>query len=121
MVRLTKVFAVFAFLLAVPAFSAISIVGANNITVTVDVSGTYSVTVPDLSWSFSGSVGAPLTNLQTGSGADALGGYSEVSFNFHTDAARHASIRSYHDRPQVMFAMSNPASAAARLPAPAAK
>jgi hypothetical protein len=113
LVRLTKVFAVFAFLLAVPAFSAISIVGANNITVTVDVSGTYSVTVPDLSWSFSGSVGAPLTNLQTGSGADALGGYSEVSFNFHTDAARHASIRSYHDRPQVMFAMSNPASAAA--------
>ncbi len=71
------------------------------------------MTVPDLAWSFSGSVGASLTNLQTGSGADASGGYSEISFNFQTDAARHASIRSYHDRPQVLFVMGNPAAVAA--------
>ena len=47
-----------------------------------------------------------LTNLQTGSGADGSGGYSEISFNFQTDAAWHASIRSYHERPAVLFVMS---------------
>jgi len=106
-------FAVSALLLAVPAYSAVTIVGADNIAVNVDSNGTYSVTVPALAWSFTGSVGASLTNLQTGSGADGSGGYSEISFNFQTDAPRHASIRSYHDRPQVLFVMSNPTSVAA--------
>jgi hypothetical protein len=109
----TTLFAVPALLLAVPAFSAVSIVGAGNIAVSVDSNGTYSVTVPDLAWSFNGSVGASLTNLQTGSGADGSGGYSEISFNFQTDAGRRASIRSYHDRPAVLFVMSNPTSVAA--------
>ena len=112
MVR-TTLFAVSALLLAIPAYSAVTIVGAGNIAVTVDSSGTYSVTVPDLAWSFSGSVGASLTNLQTGSGADGLGGYSEISFDFQTGVARHASIRSYRDHPDVLFTVSYPSSAAA--------
>jgi hypothetical protein len=73
----------------------VTIVGSGNIAVTVDPSGSYSVTVPDLAWSFSGSAGVPLNNLQTGSSADALGGYSEISFDFQAGVARHASIRSY--------------------------
>jgi hypothetical protein len=54
-----------------------------------------------------------LGNLQTGSGADALGGYSEISFDFQNSAARHASIRTYMEHPDVLFTVSNPSSGAA--------
>ena len=70
------------------------------------------MTVPDMSWNFSGNIGAPLNNLQTGSSADSLGGYSEISFDFQSGAARHASIRSYMDHRSVLFTVGNPSSAA---------
>ena len=106
-------FAVSTLVLAIPAQSAITIVGRGNIAVTVDPGGSYSVTVPDLAWSFSGSIGAPLNNLQAGTGADGLGGYSEISFDFQSDVARHASIRSYQEHPEVLFTVSYPSSGAA--------
>src|ERR1019366_2839242 len=56
--------AVCSLILAIPAQSAVTIVGSGNIAVTADTSGVYSVTVPDLAWSFSGSIGVPLSNLQ---------------------------------------------------------
>src|ERR1019366_5469685 len=96
-----------------PAYGAVTIVGSGNISVTADPSGSYSVTVPDLAWNFTGSVGVPLNNLQTGSGADALGGYSEISFDFEAGAARHASIRTYMEYPDVLFTVSYPSSGAA--------
>ena len=96
-----------------PAYGAVTIVGSGNIAVTADPSGSYSVTVPDLAWNFTGSVGVPLNNLQTGSGADALGGYSEISFDFEAGAARHASIRTYMEYPDVLFTVSYPSSGAA--------
>ena len=99
--------------LVFPAHSAVTIVGSGNISVTADPSGSYSVTVPGLAWSFSGSVGVPLNNLQTGSSADALGGYSEISFDFQSDVARHASIRSYLEHQEVLFTVSYPTSGAA--------
>ena len=89
-----------------------TIVGSGNIAVTVDPGGSYSVTAPDLAWSFSGSVGVPLNNLQTGSSADALGGYSEISFDFQAEVARHASIRTYMEHPDVLFTVSYPSSGA---------
>jgi hypothetical protein len=106
-------FAASTLILAVPAQGSLTIVGSGNIAVTVDPGGSYSVTVPDLAWSFSGSIGAPLNNLQAGSSADALGGYSEISFDFQSDVARHASIRSYREHPEVLFTVSYPSSGAA--------
>ena len=108
----TLLFAVSSLVLAIPAHS-VTLVGVNNIQVTVDPSGAYSVTVPDLAWNFSGNIGVALTNLQTGSSADALGGYSEISFDFQIGVARHASIRSYRDHPDVLFTVSCPSSDAA--------
>ena len=96
-----------------PAYGAVTIVGSGNISVTVDPSGPYSVTAPDLAWSFNGSVGVPLNNLQIGSGADALGGFSEISFDFQDGATRHASIRTYMEHPDVLFTVSYPISGAA--------
>ena len=109
----TLLFAVSSLVLAIPAHSAVTLVGVNNIKVTVDPGGAYSVTVPDMAWTFSGNIGVPLTNLQTGSSADALGGYSEISFDFQSGVARHASIRSYRDHPDVLFTVSCPSSDAA--------
>ena len=103
----TTLFATSLLALAIPAQSAVTIVGSGNIAVTVDPSGSYSVTVPDLAWNFIGRVGAPLNNLQSGSGADALGGYSEISFDFQAGAARHASIRTYMEHPDVLFTVSS--------------
>jgi hypothetical protein len=99
--------------LAIPAQSALTIVGRGNISVTVDPAGPYSVTVPDLAWSFSGSIGVPLDNLQAATSADGLGGYSEITFDFQSDVARHASIRCYMEHPEVLFTVSYPTSGAA--------
>jgi hypothetical protein len=110
-------FAVSSLVLAIPAHAAVTIVGSDNIAVTVEPTGRYSVTVPDLAWSFSGSIGVPLDNLQAGMSADGLGGYSEISFDFQAGGAqaggaRHASIRSYMAHPDVLFTVSNPSAGA---------
>src|SRR5450759_905010 len=57
-------FAISSLVLAIPAQSAVTVVGSGNIKVSVDPNGSYSVTVPDLKWTFSGSVGIPLNNLR---------------------------------------------------------
>jgi hypothetical protein len=98
---------------AIPSFGAVTIVGIGNITVTVDPAGSYSVTVPETSWIFRGSLGVPLTNLSTVTSADILGGYSEISFDFQSGGARHASIRTYNERRSVLFTIGNPSSDAA--------
>ncbi len=104
----TTFFAVSCLVLAIPAHSAVSITGISNISVTVDPSGQYSVKAPDMSWNFSGNIGVSLNNLQVGAGADALGGYAEITFDFQAGGARHASIRSYSNHPNVLFTLSNP-------------
>src|SRR5678815_2441081 len=90
----TSLFAVWSLVLASPVFGALTIVG-NGTNVTVDAGGAYSITVPDVGWKFSGNVGTPLANLQIQTGADSLGGYSEISFEFHLGVDRRASIRTY--------------------------
>src|SRR5215471_14543257 len=89
--------------LALPASGAVTIVGAGNLRVTVDSDGSYGLSAPETGWEFRGSIGAPLTNLQTGSSADGIGGYTEISFDFQSGVSRHASIRCYSDRRDVMF------------------
>jgi hypothetical protein len=100
-------------LLTVPTAYGVSIRGSGSVTVSVDPTGTYEVAVPDLSWSFSGTVGFPLANIQVATGVDGLGAYQEIAFDFQSDAARHASIRGYTDHADVLFTVSNPAGTAA--------
>jgi hypothetical protein len=63
-------------------------------------------------WNFSGTVGAPAANVLVSSSSDGLGPYSEISFDFVTDTARHASIRAYWNQPDVLFTVTNAAAAA---------
>src|SRR5262249_1611287 len=61
------------------------------------------------SWQFIGAVGVAVQNLATRSGADvASGAYSEIAFDFRTDAQRHAAIRLYYGSPAVVFTVSLP-------------
>src|SRR5258708_3798967 len=96
-------------LIAATAARAISISGQGGLTVAVSPDGSYSVSVPDPAWRFAGSIGSPLSNLATQSGADGIGGaYSEIAFDFFTDAPRHAAIRSYYASRTVVFTVSLP-------------
>ena len=88
--------------------SAVTISGL-NLNVSVDPSGAYDLSLPAIPWQFTGNIGQPLQNLAVGTGADALGNYSEITFDFESDAARHAGIRCYGNRPAVLFSMSYPA------------
>jgi hypothetical protein len=76
-------------------------------------SGHYQVDVPSLSWQFSGEIGVPLANIISGSGVDSVGPYTQVSFDFNDGIARHAFLRSYGDRPGVLFSLTSPDSASA--------
>ncbi len=105
--------AVFGLLLgAATALPAASIHGYDGLTVTVSPSGSYEVAVRSPAWRFAGTLGVPAFNLTTGSGTDAVGGaYSEISFDFFTDAPRHATIRSYSALRAVLFTASVPSGA----------
>jgi hypothetical protein len=94
---------------ALHAQSASTIIGAEGLAVSVTVSGAYSITVPNPSWQFGGSIGYPLTNLVSISGVDAAGHYSEISFDFQSDAARHGAIRAYWNRLAVLFTLTSSA------------
>ena len=81
--------------LSFPSYAGVTIVGNANITVAVEPAGSYSIAVPERSWVFGGDTGAALSNITTVHGADSLGGYAEIGFDFQAGVARHASIRVY--------------------------
>jgi hypothetical protein len=51
-------------------------------------------------------VGAAATNILTNSGSDPVGPYSEITFDFQREIARHAAIRGYWNRTAVVFTVS---------------
>jgi hypothetical protein len=91
--------------------ASISILGAAGLTVTVDPSGSYDIQAQNPSWHFGGNTGHQLSNLASTNGTDAVGQYSEISFDFQTDASRHATLRAYWNRMAVLFTLSAPAGA----------
>lgn len=97
---------VFFFTLLAGCAHGVTIAGSGGLTVAVDSGGSYEVMVPGLNWRFHGSVGAQLANVLASTGADSLGAFQEVAFDFQSGAPRHASIRSYTERPAVLFTVS---------------
>jgi hypothetical protein len=59
-----------------------------------------------MNWQFSGTVGAAAANVIVNSGADSVGTYSEIAFDFQRDVTRHATIRGYWNRTAVLFTVS---------------
>ena len=96
-------------LISAASLHAVSIVGNAGLTVTVSADGSYEIAVPNPAWRLAGSIGGSPSNLAVLSGIDAAGGaYSEISFDFCTDAQRHAAIRTYVASPAVLFTVSLP-------------
>ena len=58
-----------------------------------------------MGWQFGGNIGHTLSQLGVASGADALGHYSEIGFDYSVETARHGAIRSYSNRPAVLFSI----------------
>jgi len=82
-----------------------SYTGRNHLAIGVDGgNGAYSVRQTHPAWTFSGSIGQPLSNLKTAHGNDGLGSYREISFS-STDgtAPMDGSIRLYEKTPAVIF------------------
>jgi hypothetical protein len=98
-------------LLGTSVFAASTIAGAGGITATVDPGGSYDVWVDKPGWHFRGNIAAPLSNISVTLSADAIGPYSEISFDFQTDAARHGAVRAYGNQPVVLFTITSASAA----------
>jgi len=90
-----------------------------DISVNVDAkTGAYIIRSAKLQWTWSGSVGQPLKNLEHEKGVDAIGQYSSVSFDWKSNNGYTASIRWYATSPVVLFSLSTPHGAAGQSTEP---
>ena len=101
-----------AILLAAAAQAAGTLQTPSGLTVSVHSGGTYEITLLKPAWRFAGSIGVPLANIDTANGLDNIGTYSEISFDFVSDIARHAAIRAYLNQRAVLFIVTNGADSA---------
>ena len=74
-----------------------------GITITVDTSGSYTISVQSPAWTFGGNVGHTLSNVTVNSGTDSLGSYKEITFQYQGSVARSSGIRTYSSRSVVLF------------------
>jgi len=80
----------------------ISSTGGINVTVFTD--GRYKITASGYGWAFSGSIGSVLRSIRLSDGADAVGTWHQVAFDY--DPSRSSSIRIYDGKPLVLFSTS---------------
>jgi hypothetical protein len=86
--------------------------------ISVTPAGDYDVTFTTPAWRFGGELGTPASNIANSAGSDALGDYSEVSFDYTANTPRHASIRAYDGRNTVLFSVEYARDAANVAPFP---
>ncbi|WP_329064376.1 hypothetical protein [Amycolatopsis sp. NBC_01480] len=89
---------------AVGAQPSSTSVTAAGITAAVHQDGTYEVRAQQpAAWTFTGSVGAKVTDNRTRTGQDSIGSYREIDFGYTDTVSRTASIRVYQNTPAVLF------------------
>jgi hypothetical protein len=98
-----------AFLSVLPCHAAITnVTGADGITATIDEqSGRYEVRGKEPDWVFAGTLGAAATEVGVKDGHDRLGAFRELSFRSRDRVALKASIRTYVERPVLLFAITS--------------
>jgi hypothetical protein len=72
-----------------------------GLSVAVSADGSYRVTVPDLGWTFAGSIGRPVRNIALANGTDGVGAWVEIGFDY--DPTRSSAIRLYNGSPIALF------------------
>src|SRR6185437_2654162 len=80
-----------------------------DVVVKVDAqSGNYIITCVALHWTFAGSVGQPLANVQKADGIDNVGEYESLTFSWKSNVAYVGNIRWYKKSPVVIFSLMLP-------------
>ena len=83
----------------------------SSVDVAIDDDGSYTLTDADTGWAFTGRLPRPVANRRTTAGADALGRYTAVTADTADDVGPLAvEVRTYADRPVVLFRWTTPAS-----------
>jgi hypothetical protein len=84
----------------------LSIAGYGGSTISVWPDGRYAVNVQDKNWTFSGATGTGISNARIINGADNLGPYQEIRFDYAIGPSlRTAGIRAASLRPVVLFSL----------------
>jgi hypothetical protein len=94
---------------ALPCHAAgTSVEGAHGITATIDEeSGRYEVRGKEPNWVFAGTLGAAASDISVKEGQDRLGAFRELSFRWRDRVALKGSIRTYVDRPVLLFGITS--------------
>src|SRR4030081_431538 len=96
-------------LLALPCHAAgAGVEGAHGIVATVDEeSGRYEVRSREPNWVFAGKLGGAASDISVKDGQDRLGAFRELSFRWRDRVALRGSIRTYVDRPVLLFGITS--------------
>jgi hypothetical protein len=78
---------------------------ATGISLSVETSGTYTVTTSVPTWTFAGNLDKTLSELAQTSGEDKLGAYTGITFKLTGTGPLLGTIRIYAKQPVVMFSM----------------
>src|SRR6266850_2861867 len=94
---------------ALPCHAAgTSVEGAHGTTATIDEeSGRYEVRGKEPNWVFAGTLGAAASDISVKEGQDRLGAFRELSFRWSNRVALKGSIRTYVDRPVLLFGITS--------------
>ena len=94
---------------AFPGYAAGSgVQGAHGIVATIDEeSGRYEVRSNELEWVFAGELGGAAADVSVKDGQDRLGAFRELSFRWRQQVPLSGSIRTYVDRPVLLFAITS--------------
>jgi hypothetical protein len=68
-----------------------------------DESGRYEVRSRESNWVFAGKLGGAASDISVKDGQDRLGAFSELNFRWKDRVALRGSIRTYIDRPVLLF------------------
>ncbi len=92
-------------LTALPCHAAgATVAGVHGITATIDEqSGRYEVRSTEANWVFAGTLGGAASDISVQDGQDRLGAFSELSFRWRNRVALRGTIRTYLDRPVLLF------------------
>ena len=96
-------------LLALPCHAAgAGVEGAHGIVATIDEeSGRYEVRSREPNWVFAGKLGGAASDISVKDGQDRLGAFRELSFRWRERVALRGSIRTYVDRPVLLFGITS--------------
>ena len=88
--------------------AATSVEGAHGIVATLDEqSGRYEVRSKEPNWVFAGTLGGAASDIGVKDGQDRLGAFRELSFRWRDRVALKGSIRTYVDRPVLLFGITS--------------